>query len=81
MQMAYRTVVFNWRNQETISGQYSIHLRITIDRKAGYYPIPVLLKITPEQWSGREDNWVKNIHPYAFELSRRSGKKRLWLVT
>ncbi|MBE7171050.1 MAG: hypothetical protein INR73_10695 [Williamsia sp.] len=49
MQAVYQTVVFNWRNQENVTSQYSIHLRITIDRKARYYSIPLPLKITPEQ--------------------------------
>lgn len=76
MQAVYQTVVFNWRNQENITSQYSIHLRITIDRKARYYSIPLPLKITPEQWSGREDNWIKNTHPYYFEINTKIKEKK-----
>ncbi len=76
MQTVYQTVVFNWRNKENISGQYPIHLRITIYRRSSYYTIPVPLKISPEQWSGREDNWVKNSHPYAFEINEKIREKK-----
>lgn len=76
MQTVYQTVVFNWRNAENICGQYPIHLRITIDRRSCYYTIPVPLKISPEQWSGREDNWVKNSHPYAFEINDKIKEKK-----
>lgn len=76
MQTVYQTVVFNWRNRENITNQYFIHLRITIDRKAKYCPIPLPLKITPEQWSGRNDHWVKTTHPYAFEINDKIKEKK-----
>ncbi len=34
------------------------------------------IKITPEQWSGREDQWVKTTHPYAFEINDKIKEKK-----
>src|SRR5687768_7277776 len=76
MQTIHQTVVFNWRNQTNLSGLYSIHLRITIDRDSRYYPIPVPQKISRAQWNGKDDSWVKNTHPYAFEINAKIKEKK-----
>ncbi len=59
-------VLFNWRKQSNIKGRYSIHLRITIGRIVKYYKISVPQSIAEEEWSGKDDAWVKPGHPFAF---------------
>lgn len=66
----------NWRNKCNKSRTYPIHLRITIDQVNKYYPIPVPLKVAPEQWAGKEDAWVKNSHPFAFEINCKIKEKK-----
>jgi Site-specific recombinase XerD len=68
--------VLNWRNEKNKSNLYSIHLRITIDRISKYYKIPVPQKVTPLQWSGKEDAWVKPNHPFAFEINNKITEKK-----
>ena len=68
-------VVFNWRNEKNKSGLYSIHLRITMNRTQRYYKIQLPQKVTPQQWQGREDGWVKN-HPFAFEINNKIIEKK-----
>ena len=52
-----------------VSGKYSIHLRITLNRTSRYYTIQVPEKVSYEQWLGQEDFWVKPSHQYAFEIN------------
>lgn len=68
-------VVWNWRNQKNVSGLYSIHLRITIDRDSKYYKIPIPQKVSLLQWADKEDAWVKN-HPFAFEINNKINEKK-----
>ena len=68
-------VVCNWRNETNSSGLYSIHLRITIDRTSKYYKIPIPKKVSLQQWTGKEDGWVKN-HSFAFEINNKIIEKK-----
>lgn len=69
-------VVFNWRNQTNVSGLYPIHLRITISRSSRYYKIAVPQKVSPKEWNGRADGWVKASHPFAFEINNKIIEKK-----
>ena len=69
-------IVFNWRNQVNISGLYPIHLRIQIDQYSRYYRIEVPKKITFDDWSGKDDCWVKDTHPFAFEINNKIREKK-----
>lgn len=60
--------VFNRLSSKNKSGLYSIHIRITIDRKTDYIN-PKLPKISLEAWSGKQNKWVKESHPSSFEIN------------
>jgi len=62
------TPVFNRIGTKNKSGYYSIHLRVTIDRKSNYIN-PKLPKIKKEFWSGKQNKWVKESHPGSFEMN------------
>lgn len=68
-------VVLNKKGATNKSGVYSIYLRITINRESRYYKIPIPQKISKEQWSGKEDSWIKN-HPFAFEINNKIIEKK-----
>lgn len=76
MQLPQVAVVFNWRNETNKSNLYSIHLRITIERDSKYYKIPVPQKVSPLQWSGKGDSWVKPNHSFAFEINNKISEKK-----
>lgn len=68
--------VHNWRGKVNEMGRYPIHLRLTLNRKHKYYPITVPLKVAESEWSGKDDMWVKNSHPYGFEINERIKLKK-----
>ncbi|MGV3528140.1 MAG: phage integrase SAM-like domain-containing protein [Flavisolibacter sp.] len=68
--------LLNYRNKVNKSGRYPIHLRVTINGHQRYYPIKVPLKVAPNQWTGKNDSWVKNTHPYAFEINNKILEKK-----
>lgn len=35
----------------------------------GYFKVPVPEKIREDQWTGKDDAWIKPNHPYAFEIN------------
>ena len=66
------TPVINWRNARNIKEVYSIHLRIYIHpHPSRYYAIKMPQKVRLEQWTGKEGSWVKNTHPFSFEINNR----------
>ena len=72
MNIPVATPVINWRNAVNKKGLYPIHLRIYIHpHPSRYYPIKVPQKAGLEHWTGKEGAWVKNTHPYAFEINNR----------
>ncbi|UXX79776.1 site-specific integrase [Reichenbachiella carrageenanivorans] len=60
--------VFNRKKTKNKSGLYSIHVRVTIDRKTEYIN-PDLPKISSQYWSGRQNKWVKESHPNSYEIN------------
>ncbi|MEO9968132.1 MAG: site-specific integrase [Reichenbachiella sp.] len=75
--------VFNRKKTKNKSGLYSIHVRVTIDRKTEYIN-PDLPKIETNYWSGRQNKWVKESHPNSYEinslLQRKLGELDNYLV-
>jgi site-specific recombinase XerD len=69
-------IVLNRKNTKSKSGLYSIHLRITIDRESKYFKIEVPQKISYKDWNGTDDQWVKNSHPFAFEINNKIIEKK-----
>jgi len=61
--------VWNWRKKTNENGQYPIHIRINLNRSTKYYPVEVPRNIRKEEWTGKPNNWVKNTHPFAFEIN------------
>jgi site-specific recombinase XerD len=70
------SVVLNWMKLTNKTGVYPVYLRITIGRQSKYYTIPILKKIANNQWSGTDGGWVKNTHPYYFEINSKIREKR-----
>ena len=71
------SVVWNWRNQNNITGVYSIHLRISINRISKYYKIQIPKKVSREESSGKDDAWVKPTYPFAFEINNKTTEKKM----
>jgi hypothetical protein len=77
MNLPTLSVVHNRRRLSNKSGKYPVHIRITIDRASKYHPIDLPEKITKEQWSGMDDYWVKNTHPFYFETNTKIREQKL----
>jgi len=68
------------RRQKNVSNFYPVHLRITIDRVHRFYLIETPQKINVDQWSGKDNAWVKNTHPFAFDINNII-KEKIRIVT
>jgi integrase len=68
--------LINYRNKINKSGLYPIHLRVTINREQRYYQLKVPQKVPLSQWTGKPDNWIKNTHPFAFEINNKIIEKK-----
>lgn len=60
--------VFNRKGSRNKSGKYSIHIRVTINRRSHYIKTD-LPKIKKEYWSGKENKWIKESHPNNHEMN------------
>src|SRR5450432_1654198 len=76
MTLPTTSVVLNWRQLRNKSGLYPVHLRITMDRKSKYEHIPAPAKISKAQWIGQDDNWVREDHPFFFEINTKIREKK-----
>jgi integrase len=68
--------LINYRKNVNKSGLYPIHLRVTINRVQRYYQIKVPQKVSLGQWTGKNDSWIKNTHPFAFEINNKIIEKK-----
>lgn len=80
MKLPTYAAVHNYRNKVNKNGCYLIHIRVTLNRKQKFHEVIVPLKVRNEEWSGKEKIWVKNNHPYAFEINN-SIEEKLKLLT
>jgi hypothetical protein len=64
-------VVMNWGNENNKSGLYPVHIRIKQGNTARYPRVPTRLKVRPDQWSEKDGAWVKQNHPFAFEINNK----------
>jgi hypothetical protein len=72
MNIPVATPIINWRNAINKKGFYAIHLRVYIHpQPCRYYPIKVPQKVMLEHWVGKDGGWIKNTHPFAFEINTR----------
>lgn len=67
--------VHNWKKEKTISNEFYIQARITLDRKSKYFSIDELPKINPKYWSGKSNRWVKDSHPEGSKINSYLVKK------
>jgi site-specific recombinase XerD len=67
--------LWNWRNKENQNGLYPVHIRISIGSIHKYFSVKVPVKIRKEQWSDKPGVWVKNNHPFAFEINNALKEK------
>ena len=65
------SVLLNRRRLPNKSGKYPVAIRITINRSSKYHTIPLPEKVTTEQWSGVDDYWVNDSHPFSFEINTK----------
>lgn len=64
------SVKYNWRKSINLNGLHGVHLRIYLSgEQARHYPIKLPAKVSCEQWQGKENHWVKNTHPFYFEIN------------
>src|SRR5688572_19643834 len=72
MGYSYKAIL-NKNNRRNKSGKHSIFIRIIVDKKAKYFNTGE--KVDISFWSGKENKWVKDSHPFAFELNALIKKK------
>lgn len=64
------SVKHNWRKQTNRDDRYGIHIRVYLSgEQARLYPVKLPAKVSPDQWQGKENHWVKNNHPFFFEIN------------
>ena len=59
--------IVNKNNVRNKNGRHTIYIRITVDRQSKY--ISIGEKIDEKFWSGKENKWIKETYPFAFELN------------
>jgi len=76
MKLPTTVVIHNWRRKTNKSGVYPVHLRIAMICVQKYDPIPIPAKISKEQWLGEDDNWVRDDHPFYFEINNKIRERK-----
>jgi hypothetical protein len=71
MKMPSTAVILNRRRLANKSGKYPIDIRITINGTSKYRSITLPEKVSREQWVGADDYWVRNTHPFYFEINTK----------
>lgn len=72
MGASYKSVL-NKNRIKNKSGKYTIFIRITLDRRSAY--ISTGEKIEEKFWQGKENKWIRDSHPFAFELNSLLSQK------
>lgn len=57
------------------SRRYKIHICVNIDRIRNYYEVPTPYNIHEDDWTGKQNTWVANTEPCAFEINEAIGNK------
>jgi integrase len=64
------SVQYNWRKASNRKGLHGVHLRIYLSgEQSRHYVVKLPSKISKDQWQGKENHWVKNTHPFYFEIN------------
>jgi site-specific recombinase XerD len=72
MGCSYKAIL-NKNNIRNKSGRFTVFIRITVDRRSKYFKTEE--KVEEKFWSGKENKWIKDTHPFAFELNSVIRKK------
>ena len=67
------SVILNKENRKNKTGRYTIFIRVTVDRESKYFPLDE--RIEEKFWVGKENRWIKESHPFSFELNSIVKKK------
>jgi hypothetical protein len=65
--------IINRENRRNKKRLHSIFIRIIVDRRTRFFNLKE--KIEERHWSGRENRWIKDSFPFAFELNAIIRKK------
>jgi hypothetical protein len=74
------TPVWNWRNRVNAKKRYKVHICIYLNQEREYYTVPTPLNVAKTEWDNKPNSWIKNTHPYAFEINQTI-KEKLDLLT
>ncbi len=72
MGYSYKAIL-NKDSRESKTGRHSIFIRVTVDRKSKYFNLAE--RVDGKYWTGKENRWIKENHPFAFELNAIIKKK------
>lgn len=72
MGCSYKAIL-NKNNIRNKNGRYTVFIRITVDRRSRY--LNTGEKIDEKHWSGKENKWIRDSYPFAFELNTLIRKK------
>ena len=72
MGYSYKAIL-NKNKRENKSGKHAIFIWVTVDRKSKYFNLGE--RVDGRYWAGKENRWIKENHPFAFELNAIIKKK------
>lgn len=66
------SVKYNWQKKSNKDGSYLVHICISLPgERPRFYPVELPAKLHAEQWTGADNHWVKDDHPFFFEINCR----------
>lgn len=66
-------ILINWTGRKNKSDLYSLHLRVTLNRKALYLNTGIKIKLN--EFFGKDKKWIKETHPLNYELNHMIAAK------
>lgn len=75
MHLPVYSPVHNWRNANNKNNLYKIHIRVHLLGEERYYEVEIPRKVRPQEWTGKDKSWVKNTHPFSFEINEKIKEK------
>ena len=65
--------IINKNNRANKSGKHTIFIRVTVDRHSKYFSIDE--RVEEKFWLGKENRWIRESHPFSFEINSIIKKK------
>lgn len=66
------SVKYNWRKSFNNNGTYPVHIKVYFSgEQPRYYPVKLPGKVFEDEWDGTNNAWVKNTHPFYFEINNK----------